>query len=97
VSHRYHNGIVGTIDAVGGIFVGIAQGLICVFILLILLPLVLFAISPDIFISAIGILDDSFLAEALYLNNPLASLIDNFVPGLFDPGEWLGKAKSVIQ
>jgi uncharacterized membrane protein required for colicin V production len=95
-SRKYHDGVVGTLDAVGGIFVGIAQGFLFVFIMLIILPPVLFAVNPDFFMGAIGILNRSFLAETLFLNNPLAPLINSFVPDLFNPAEWLGKAMQIM-
>jgi hypothetical protein len=53
------------------------------------------AISTDLFESAAKTLNASFVAETLFLNNPLIAFIDGFAPGLFDPDEWLERIKSV--
>jgi uncharacterized membrane protein required for colicin V production len=91
LSRRYRDGFVGAVDALFGIFLGIAQGLIIVFILLILILPVSLAISPGLFGQVRETMGSSFIAETLFMNNPLISLVDGFVPGLFDPGEWMEK------
>jgi uncharacterized membrane protein required for colicin V production len=92
LSRRYRGGFVGAADAIFGALLGIAQGFIIVFIILILILPVSLAINPDLFEAVARMLDVSFLAETLFLNNPLIALIDGFAPELFDPGEWLKKA-----
>ncbi|MDR0519824.1 MAG: CvpA family protein [Clostridiales Family XIII bacterium] len=91
LSRKYRGGFVGAVDAFFGIFLGIAQGFIVVFILLILLLPVTLAINPGLFEQVRGAMDKSFIAQTLFLNNPLIGLVDGFAPGLFDPAEWLDK------
>jgi uncharacterized membrane protein required for colicin V production len=91
LSRRYRGGFIGAVDALFGALLGIVQGFIVVFIVLILILPVSLAISPDLFALASKTLDGSFIAETLFLHNPLIALVDGFVPGLFDPGEWLKK------
>jgi uncharacterized membrane protein required for colicin V production len=93
LSRKYRGGFVGAVDAVFGAFLGIVQGLLIVFIVLILILPISLAINPGLFELAVRTLDDSFIAETLFLNNPLIALVDGFVPGLFDPEEWIKNAK----
>ncbi|MDR1292197.1 MAG: CvpA family protein [Clostridiales Family XIII bacterium] len=90
-SRRHRGGFVGAIDAIGGMLIGIAQGFIIVFIVLLLILPVSLAINPWLFEKVSGALNASFFAETLFIRNPLIALIDGFAPGLFDPAEWLDK------
>ncbi|MDR2162893.1 MAG: CvpA family protein [Clostridiales Family XIII bacterium] len=90
-SRKHHGGVVGALDATCGLFLGALQGFIVVFVLLILVLPVSFAISPDLFASTSRAFDTSFIAKTLLLHNPLLPLMDGIAPGLFDPAEWAGK------
>jgi len=92
LSKKYHRGFVGSVDAIFGAILGIAQGFIIVFIALILILPISLAVNPDLFDLAAKTLKESFIAETLFLNNPLIELVDGFAPGLFDPAEWIKKA-----
>jgi uncharacterized membrane protein required for colicin V production len=94
LSRRYRGGFVGALDATGGLLLGVAQGFIVVFIVLVLILPVSLAISPGLFEKASGALNSSFFAKTLFTMNPLIPLIDGFAPGLFDPSKWLDKIGS---
>jgi uncharacterized membrane protein required for colicin V production len=96
LSRKYHGGVVGALDAAGGALIGIVQGFIVVFVALIVLLPASLAINADLFKAAADALDSSFLAETLFLHNPLIGLIDGFAPGLFDPAYWIEKADITI-
>jgi uncharacterized membrane protein required for colicin V production len=93
LSRKYHGGVVGALDATFGVLIGVVQGLIVVFIVLIAILPVSLAVSADLFKTAAQALDDSFIAETLFLHNPLVGLIDGFVPGIFDTDYWADKAR----
>jgi uncharacterized membrane protein required for colicin V production len=97
LSRKYHGGFVGALDATGGLFIGLAQGFIVVFIMLILIMPVTLAISPELFTSVAHALDTSFIAKTLFTSNPLVPFVDGFAPGLFDPNEWLEKLNQITR
>jgi hypothetical protein len=97
LSRRHRGGFVGALDATGGIFIGLAQGFIIVFILLILILPVTLAISPSLFASVARALDTSFIAKTLFTTNPLVPFVDGFAPGLFDPDDWLKKLEQILR
>ncbi|MDR1496008.1 MAG: CvpA family protein [Clostridiales Family XIII bacterium] len=97
VSRKYHGGFVGALDATGGLLVGVAQGFIVVFVVLILILPVSLALGHDAFAAVSGALDTSFFSKTLFTVNPLIPLVDGFAPGLFAPDEWLDKIKGVTE
>jgi len=81
-------GFIGGFDAAAGLILGLAQGLVVVFVLLLLLLPAAFAINPSIFVKMQGWLDNSFIAGMLYLNNPLYMLIDGYSPDILKIETW---------
>jgi uncharacterized membrane protein required for colicin V production len=92
-SRKYHGGFIGGIDALGGIFVGFIQGVFIVFIILLLITPVSFAIGPGAFDAVSKTLDHSFFSNTLYQNNPLSTLSEGFIPGDINPNELMDKWK----
>jgi uncharacterized membrane protein required for colicin V production len=90
-SRKHRIGFVGALDATGGAFLGILQGFIVVFVILLLIMPVSLAINPWLFEKISGMLDTSFFAKTWFTTNPLIPLIEKVAPGLFDPYEWLNK------
>jgi uncharacterized membrane protein required for colicin V production len=91
-SRKHNRGFVGALDATGGVLLGVAQGFIIVFIVLILILPVSLAVNPWLFEKISGMLNTSFFARTLFMMNPLIPFIEGLAPGLFDPYEWLSKA-----
>jgi uncharacterized membrane protein required for colicin V production len=89
LSKKYRDGFVGGFDATFGLMVGLIQGVVIVFILLLIIMPVSFLIGPGVYAAVQSMLDKSFIAEMLYLNNPLFSLIDGNLPSVLSPGKWL--------
>jgi uncharacterized membrane protein required for colicin V production len=89
LSKRRRNGFVGGFDAAFGLLVGMVQGIVIVFVLLLLVMPVAFLISPGVYATMQNMMDKSFFAEMLYLNNPLLMLIEGYMPGVLLPDKWL--------
>jgi uncharacterized membrane protein required for colicin V production len=89
LSKRYRNGFVGGFDAAFGLLVGLFQGVVVVFVLLLLVMPIAFLISPGVYAAMQIMMDKSLIAEMLYLNNPLLILIDGYMPGVLSPEKWI--------
>jgi uncharacterized membrane protein required for colicin V production len=90
-SRKHRRGFVGALDATGGAFLGIFQGFIVVFVIMLLILPVSLAINPWLFEKISGMLDSSFFAKTWFTTNPLIPLIEKVAPGLFDPYEWISQ------
>jgi uncharacterized membrane protein required for colicin V production len=91
LSRKHRKGFVGALDATGGVFLGLLQGFIIVFVILLLILPVSLAINPWLFEKISDMLDTSFFARTWFMTNPLIPLIESIAPGLFDPYEWLNE------
>jgi uncharacterized membrane protein required for colicin V production len=91
LSCKHRKGFVGALDATGGVFLGILQGFVVVFVVLLLILPVSLAINPWLFEKISDMLDTSFFAKTWFTMNPLIPLTEKIAPGLFDPYEWLNK------
>jgi uncharacterized membrane protein required for colicin V production len=89
LSKKHHTGFIGGVDGVLGLIFGVVQGVIIVLVLLALLMPLSLVISPEANIMITQGLENSFVAEIIYNNNPLLSVINGLLPTDFNPANWL--------
>ena len=78
LSKKYHDGPVAFIDSAGGLILGVALGVLYVFIALAVLVLVLHFLPDSTSDQVLKYLDSSYFSGILYDNNPLLMLLDLF-------------------
>jgi len=94
LSKKYHDGFVGGIDGILGCMLGVAQGIVIVFVLLTLLMPLSFAISPN-FYDAVNLrMQNSLFTELLYVHNPFLNFVNGFIPDEFLPSNWADVEKT---
>jgi uncharacterized membrane protein required for colicin V production len=89
LSKKHRAGYVGGFDAAFGLLVGVVQGVVVVFVLLLVIMPVSFLIGPGVYAAVQHMMDQSFVAKMLYLNNPLLLFIDGYMPSVLSPDNWM--------
>ncbi|MDR0853057.1 MAG: CvpA family protein [Clostridiales Family XIII bacterium] len=92
LSRKRRDGIIGGVDGILGLIFGLLQGVIIVLVLFALLMPLSYVINAEAYGIITASMENSYVAEIIYNNNPLLSIIDGIVPPEIDPKSLLDKS-----
>ncbi|MDR2486481.1 MAG: CvpA family protein [Clostridiales Family XIII bacterium] len=81
--------LIGNMDTFFGLLLGFFQGVLMVFLLLLVVMPISFAISPSLYDWMQNAMSHSFFAGFLFLHNPIALLVEGYSPDILSPQTWL--------